>query len=170
MDELEYHRFLFNTAMLVMSCDGEIHDDEVTEMRLALKHSVMFKGLDFDSELDRFQSELAADAGSAIGNYFEKLETLGLDPVQKLQVLEIVLRIMYADDRADENEIRFLRLVKDRLGVMDEIFFKRFGDVDVLPIGVAPEENKSSSVTDFSYAFELPGDSEFEKATEAKKR
>ena len=169
MNDVEYHRFLFDTAMLVMACDGEIHDKEIAEMGLAFKHSVMFKGLDFDSELDRFLAKLNGDAGAAIREYFDKIGTLRLDPVQELQVLEIILRILYADDRADENEIRFLMLVKDGLGVVDEIFHKRFGDVDVLPIGVRSDEVKSPSLIDFVSAFELPNDAEFEKVPEVKK-
>ena len=158
MNEIEYQRFLFDTAMLVMACDGDIHDDEIAEMGLAFQHSAMFKGLDFDAELKRFLAELHQDTRKTIDDYFKKLQSIELDPVQELQVLEIVLRIMYADDRADENEIRFLRLVKERLGVMDEIFYKRFGDVDVLPGGVRHTEKAPPSMNKFVAGFELADD------------
>lgn len=160
MNQIEYHRFLFGTAMLVMACDGDIHDDEISELRLAFKNSAMFNGLDFDVEFKRFLAELHEDTRKTIDDYFEELQSIGLDPAQKLQVLEIILRIMYADDRADKNEIRFLRLVKEKLGVMDEIFYKRFGDVDVLLGGVRPAKKAPPSMNKFVEGFELSAEME----------
>ncbi|MFT6834191.1 MAG: hypothetical protein ACJA0H_000218 [Francisellaceae bacterium] len=52
--------------------------------------------------------------------------------MQELQVLELILRIIYADGRVDRNELEFLKIVKSHLNVSNEMFFKRFGDVDGL--------------------------------------
>ena len=156
LSEIEYHRVLFNTAMLVMACDGDIQDDEISELQSAFQKSAMFKGLDFDSELKRFLAELHQDARKTIGDYFQSLESGDLDPVQKLQVLEIILRIMYADNRVDENEIRLLRTTKEKLGVIDQIFYKRFGEVDALASRSQSDQVKTDSISDIVSGFELP--------------
>ena len=57
-----------------------------------------------------------------------------LSPPQSLQILEIILRIIHADNRLDPNEIKFLKIVKSKLKVPNEIFLKRFGDVNYLSL------------------------------------
>ena len=132
MNRTEYQQTLFETAMLVMVCDGEICPREIEEMRLAFEQSVLFSELSFEEELARVMEDLNEDKKEAVLGYFEKIETADLSSVQKLQLLEIALRIVYADDRVDPNEIRFVTLLKSRLQVMDEIFFRRFGSVEFL--------------------------------------
>lgn len=155
MNRTDYQRILFETAMLVMACDGEIHPSELQEMELAFEKNLLFKNLNFDEELGRTTAAFDQDKKEVIMKYFEKIATAEFDPAQKLQILEIILRIMYADNRIEPNEIRFLKLVKSRLGVMDEIFIKRFGEVDFLPSSHTPEK-----ITDTARAFvkevELP--------------
>ena len=155
MNRTDYQRTLFETAMLVMACDGEIHPSEIQEMELAFEKSLLFKNLNFHEELGRITADFDQNKKQVVMSYFEKVASAELDPAQKLQILEIILRIMYADNRVEPNEIRFLKLVKSRLGVMDEIFFKRFGEVDFLP-----SSHTSEKITDSARAFvdevELP--------------
>lgn len=127
-----YQRVLFHSAMLVMACDGDIHASEINEMRLAFEKTRFFTDINFEKEMERLVSELHKDKTSMIHTYFEELGGLEVDPVQKLQILEIVLRIIYADDRVHENEVKFFRLIKDRLMVPNEIIFRRFGTIDFL--------------------------------------
>lgn len=155
MDRAGYQRMLFRTAMLVMGCDGELHSSEIREIELAFEKSSLFKDLDFQEELDRVMAEFDENRKHVVTRYFEEIEVADLDPVQKLQILEIILRIMYADDRVDPNEVRFLRLVKSRLGVMDGIFAKRFGDLDILPTGHIPEKSEDT-VGEFINEVEFP--------------
>ena len=132
MNQIDYQKLLFETAMLVMVCDGEISESEIEEIKLAFAKNVLFGELDFAEELADLTTRLGEDKKGLISGYFDKVENGEFDPVQRLQILEIALRIMYADDRIEENEVRFVRLLKTRLGVMDEILRKRFGEVEFL--------------------------------------
>ena len=158
MNEVDYQRLLFDTAMLVMACDDEIHDDEIEEIKRAFQQSVMFRDLEFHAELDRVLAELNGNTRKTIDEYFDALVSADLDPVQRLKVLEIVLRIMYADDRVDENETRFLQLLKTKLDVGDEIFYKRFGEVESLRNGIDAEEKQPSVLTKLAEGFRVPSD------------
>lgn len=168
MNCTDYQRILFDTGMLVMACDGEIHPNEVLEMQLAFQKSSLFKDLNFHEELERITAEFNQDKKQVVISYFDQVSSGDIKPTQKLQILEIILRIMYADNRIEPNEIRFLKLVKSRLGVMDEIFFKRFGEVDFLPSSHTPEKITDSArafvneveLPDFADVIELRGDGE----------
>jgi len=131
-EQVIYQRILFHSAMLVMACDGDIHTNEINEMRLAFERTQFFTDIGFDEEMERLVIELHKDKAGMIGTYLEELGKLDVDPVQKLQILEIILRIIYADNRVHENEVKFFRLVKDKLMVPNEIVFRRFGEINFL--------------------------------------
>jgi uncharacterized tellurite resistance protein B-like protein len=132
MESIAYQKILLRTAMCVMACDGEIHASEVKEIELAFEQTDFFKGLVFKEEMDSVINEFKRDEKKIVKECFDQLASADLNSVQQLQVLEIVLRIIYADERVDENEVKFLKIVKSLLGVPDEIIFKRFGYVSCL--------------------------------------
>ncbi|MDF1868398.1 MAG: TerB family tellurite resistance protein [Saprospiraceae bacterium] len=153
---MAYQKILFRTAMCVMACDGEIHDSEIEEIRLAYEQTDFFRDLVFKTELELVLNDFKRDEKKVVMEYFNHLTSSDLTPVQELQILEIILRIIYADDRIDKNEVLFLQAVKSKLNVPDEIFYKRFGEVSCMQIGhmeskLVPEENK------FLDGFELSG-------------
>lgn len=132
MDQVEFQKILFKSAMCVMACDGEIHDSEVAEMEIISQKTSYFNKLDYHKEIAEILNDFSNDNKKVLAKYFLELEKNELSSVQKLQLLEIVMRIIHADDRIDPNEIKFLQLVKYKLAVHDEIFFKRFGEVSYL--------------------------------------
>ena len=65
------------------------------------------------------------------------------------------MRIIYADHRIDENELHFLRIVKSKLNVPDEIFYKRFGEVSGLHVNYS-ETKLVSETNNFLESITLP--------------
>jgi hypothetical protein len=55
-----------------------------------------------------------------------------LNPVEEMLILEIVLRLVYADTKIDEKEIKFIEDVRSCLGLDDEMIIQRFGEIDFL--------------------------------------
>ena len=47
-------------------------------------------------------------------------------------ILEVTLRIINADNIIDENEVRFLNLIRSKLDVADKIISERFGKISYL--------------------------------------
>ena len=74
MNRTEYQRTLFETAMLVMVCDGDINDREIDEMRAAFDNSILFQDLTFEEELARLLEELGRDKQKVVLDYFSKIE------------------------------------------------------------------------------------------------
>ena len=55
-----------------------------------------------------------------------------LNPVQELIILEVALRVINADHIHDENEIKFINLIRAQLRLHDEEIVGRFGELDIL--------------------------------------
>jgi uncharacterized tellurite resistance protein B-like protein len=132
MENIAYQKVLFKTVMCVMACDGEIHESEIKEVELAFQQTEYFKDLVFKDELALVINEFNQNEKKFVWDCISSFSEHSLSPVQELQVLELILRIIYADGRVDRNELEFLKIVKSHLNVSNEIFFKRFGDVDGL--------------------------------------
>lgn len=132
IDTVDFQKVLFRSAMCVMACDGKIHDSEIKEMEIISQKTPYFDKLDYQEEIQQIIRAFSKDKKKVVEEYFFKLGEIVLSPVQKLQILEIVMRIIHADNRNDTNEIKFLKIVKSKLAVPDEIFFKRFREVSYL--------------------------------------
>ena len=132
MKQNEFKKLLFKSAVCVMACDGEIHDDEIKEIEIISNKTQYFKALDCNSELKTILDDIKDNGRKVIFNYLDSLSTLDLNTVQELLLLEVIMRIISADKKVDENEVRFLKLVKAKLKVHDELIKERFGVVDYL--------------------------------------
>ena len=128
----EFQRLLFRTAFCVMACDGECHPDEENEIRLMNKSASYFQGIDLSDELEKLLTEVKARGKHIVDDLFDDLAKLDISTVQELLLLEVSFRIVVADKKVDENEKKFIRLLRSNLKVHDEIIRDRFGVVEYL--------------------------------------
>lgn len=139
MEQKELQKLLLETVICSIACDGDIDDREIAELHKMIDNAPYFKGLKVDDFLDDMLQSVKSDGRAFLRNYFDQLKKSELSPLQELLVLEVVLRIIHADERLDNNEITFLKLVRTNFNVHDEIIHQRFGDVPCLA-GSSKEE------------------------------
>jgi hypothetical protein len=132
MEKLEFKRLLFKVAFCTMACDGHIDSREVDEMKAMDKNTSFFDGVDLSEALSDLVEELGHKGVQVIEGLFATLRGNTLNPIQELLILEVAVRIINSDEKHDDNEIRFLHLLRAKLDLPDEIIFDRFGDVPLL--------------------------------------
>lgn len=132
LEKQELQKLLFRTAFCVMACDGEIHPDEIKEIKKMNKSSAYFQGIDFSDELDFLIVSLKTKGKFIIEDIGREIQNAKLSTVQELLLLEIILRMIYADNRVDENEIKLLRYFRSKLNLHDQTIRDRFGAVEYL--------------------------------------
>ncbi|RLB71520.1 MAG: hypothetical protein DRH07_06420 [Deltaproteobacteria bacterium] len=143
MEQKEFQKLLLETVICSIACDGDIDDREIAELHKMINHAQYFKGLEIDDFLDEMIQAVKSDGRTFLGDYFKQLKEIELSPMQELLVLEVVLRIIQADERIDDNETAFLKLVRSNFNVHDEIIQQRFGTVPYLT-GSSKEQYLSS--------------------------
>jgi len=127
MEPKEFTRFLLKSAVCVMGSDGEIHDNEIDEIRKFSQNTSYFKAIDFESELQSFNQDFLDNGKDVIWDYYTEL-----NEKRELILFEVLIKIIYADNRVDENELTFLNMVRTRLKLTDDKIRERFGDLDIL--------------------------------------
>jgi len=115
-----------------MACDGHIDQQEIDEMKKMDKNTTYFGDVDLSKELDLLLKDLNKYGKKVVNDLFQELRETKLNPVQELLILEVALRIIHADANIDENEIKFVKLLRGRLELYDEMIIERFGKDNLL--------------------------------------
>jgi len=140
-----------------MACDGQIHELEIKELKSMVKNTSYFHGIDLSGEVDLMLHELQNKGRHLVDEILEALHQLNLSTVQELLVLEVAFRLANADERLDENEIKFIRFLRGKLRVYDEIIRDRFGPVEYLfDKNYANEIVKEESRKELMDVFKIP--------------
>ena len=157
MDKIAFKKLLFKVAFCSMACDGHIDEREIEEMKLMDLNTSYFHDIDLSEELAALISELETVGAKIIEELFNSLRSVKLNPIQELLILEVALRIINADEKHDDNEAKFVNLLRAKLEIHDELIIDRFGKVDIL----YTNEYSKNTVTekhdsDFVEAIKLP--------------
>ncbi|MFW5705173.1 MAG: hypothetical protein ACOCXG_05010 [Nanoarchaeota archaeon] len=132
MDKTEFKKLLFKVAFCTMACDGHIDKREIEELKIMDKNTIFFEAIDLSDELTALIQSLDKKGTKIIEELFESLSKSDLNPIQELIILEVALRIINADEKHDENEAKFVNLLRGKLKVHDEIINDRFGKLEIL--------------------------------------
>lgn len=126
MTSIEFKKILFQAAFSIMACDGEIHDTELSEIKDIAENSIYFDGLNHEEELQTQVSIFKAKGGLAIQDFFKLIQSINLSAIQEEHLIEVLIRIINADNRVDENELHFLSQVRHTLKIDDTKLIVKF--------------------------------------------
>ena len=99
MEHSDFQKLLFRSAVCVMACDGEIHEDEKKEIDKIVNTTHYFKYMDCSSEFQHIIAEIEERGKGVIRSYFDQIRESDFTPVQELLLLEILMRIINADQK-----------------------------------------------------------------------
>ena len=152
----EFSKLLFRTAFCLVACDGEIHEQEIGELKLINTNTPYFGEIDLESELDSLIRDLSDRGTQAIRDLFSLFRNTKLSMVQELLLLEVSLRVINADQRVDPNEVKFVKTMRLYLDVLDPLIVQRFGQIPYL-VGKGYQSFKAGSETSIQDAsWEMP--------------
>ena len=149
MEQNDFQKLLMETVICSIACDGDIDDREIAELHNIIDNAQYFKGIESVGFTRQMIHEVRSDGLGFVGNYFKHLEKIELSSGQELLLLEIIIRIIQADERIDENEVAFLKHVRSKLRIYDEIIQQRFGEIPYLTKGASKQFDSKSRTDEF---------------------
>lgn len=132
MNKLKNRKLLFRAACSAIVSDGYIADDEIQELRYIDESTPYFSDIDLSSDIDIFLKNYEQIGNQILNQAIEDIKKANLSPVMQLLILEVVLRIVYSDEKILDQEIEFIRDIRRALPVSDQIIQERFGHLDIL--------------------------------------
>lgn len=122
----DFQKLLFQSAVSAMAVDGEIHDKEIEEIKSIVKSTAYFLDFEFEKELENNISNIKRNGKEAINQYLLMLSGSQLNEKQEVILIEVLLRMMEADDKFEVNEVKFLHMVKSKLKTTEEVLVMKF--------------------------------------------
>ena len=132
MEKLQLKKLLFKVAFCSIAADGKVDDREIEELKLIDTNTSYFADTDLSEELMNLIKDYEKKGKQVIEELFAELRSTKLTTIQELLVLEIALRIISADDDIDENEVKFIKLLRGKLELHNETIKDRFGIIEYL--------------------------------------
>lgn len=126
MTTSHFQILLSKAAVAAMAIDGEIHDNEVKELRAVASQTPYFFDFDYNQALDENTSFVKAQGKNAINQWLDEIAQAELSDKQKWILVEVLLRVMDADHKADPSELIFLQLVITKIHLNEEQLITRF--------------------------------------------
>lgn len=121
-----FQTFLLKSAISVMACDGSIDDAEITEIKDMAKNEIYFMGFDFEQPFEEMLEYIKENGKIAINEYLTELDNHDLNSNQELLLIEVLIRTIESDKKVEDNEIKFLQLVKSKLKLTEEAIIAKF--------------------------------------------
>ena len=121
-----FQAFLLKSAVTAMACDGRIDDSEIKEIKNMAKNEVYFMDFDFDQLLQDYLDYITTNGTKAVNEYLNELALANLNPGQELILIEVLINTIEADRKIEDNEIKFLQLVKSKLNTTEQTIITKF--------------------------------------------
>ncbi|MCS6903800.1 MAG: TerB family tellurite resistance protein [Bacteroidia bacterium] len=115
MKNSEFRKLLFKSAFYLTACDGNIAESEVAEIKDLCLNSPYFIGLEYEAELQTSLKSLKQHGAKAIDDFIQVLKESDLSEKQELQLIEVLVRMIHADNKVDESELIFMQKIKKTL-------------------------------------------------------
>ena len=121
-----YPYLLLRTAFSFMTCDGHIDKTEVLKIRDMDKANKLFGDIDITNELETMLEKINLKGMDFLKEYFRRVHKANLTAEQELDLIQVAVDIIYADEEVKEEEVKFLRVLRTMLKVSDERIISRF--------------------------------------------
>lgn len=126
MKNSEFKDFLFKSAVIAMACDGNIAEEEIDEIKSIVANEIYFMGYEFEEPLQKNIEAIKSNGKNAVNQFLQELTNNELNEHQELLLIEVLLKIILADEKIEENELRFLHLAKSKIRTDEQTLIVKF--------------------------------------------
>lgn len=108
------------TMFCCMACDGDIAEEEVNLLKETAIQTPMFNGMEVESILNGYVSAINQNGSQFLRRYLKELAEANLEENEELQIVELSIKMIEADNRIEYSEVKFFKKLRSRLSVSDE--------------------------------------------------
>ncbi|NVN97168.1 TerB family tellurite resistance protein [Candidatus Nomurabacteria bacterium] len=131
MDTMTFDKLLLLTAFCCMASDGKIDDREVKLIKPLFEKSPLFENLNFKDEINQLVKQINEQGKGFIQNYFNQLQKTELTEQEELNLIDVAIQTINADEQVEYAEIKFFKNIRYRLKVDNDTILHRFPDIEM---------------------------------------
>lgn len=118
------------TIFCCMSCDGDIAEEEIAMVKKMTKETTMFEGMDTESLLNTYISEINKDGQSFLKQYLKDVANTEMNDDEQLEIVDLAIKTIEADNKIEYSEVKFFKKIRARLSLTDEQIMAKHPDKD----------------------------------------
>jgi uncharacterized tellurite resistance protein B-like protein len=126
MKNSEFKDFLFKSAVIAMACDGNIASEEINEIKNIVANEIYFMGYEFEEPLRRNIETIRINGKDVVNQFIQEITNNDLTEHQELLLIEVLLKMIQADTKVEDNELKFLHLAKSKLKTDEQTLIIKF--------------------------------------------
>lgn len=126
MKNIEFKTFLLKSAVMAMACDGDIAEEEIIEIKNILANEIYFMGYDFEEPLKSNIENIKVNGKNAINQYLQEIVSSNLNEHQEVLLIEVILKMIQADTKIEDAELKFLQMAKSKLKTDEQTLIVEF--------------------------------------------
>lgn len=130
METLQFNKLLLKTAFSCMACDGDIDKREIKLIKRLHKEKKTFGDLDVNTEMENLLIAINKDGHQFMRDYFDELTTSELTEADELNLIEVAIDTIKADEKVEYSEIKFFKVIRSKLKIDNEPILKKHPDFE----------------------------------------
>ena len=130
MEKLQFNNLLLKTAFSCMACDGDIDKREIKLIKDLHKEKKAFGDLDVNIEMDNLLIAINKDGHRFMRDYFDELTTSELTEANELNLIEVAIDTIKADEKVEYSEIKFFKVIRSKLKIDNEPILEKHPDFE----------------------------------------
>ncbi len=130
METLQFDKLLLKTAFSCMACDGDIDKREIKLIKRLHKENKTFGALDVNTEMDNLLIAINKDGHQFMKDYFDELTTSELTEANELNLIEVAIDTIKADEKVEYSEIKFFKVIRSKLKIDNEPILEKHPDFE----------------------------------------
>jgi uncharacterized tellurite resistance protein B-like protein len=130
MGTLQFNKLLLKTAFSCMACDGDIDKREIQLIKRLHKEKKTFGEIDVKLEMDNLLIAINNDGHQFMKDYFIELTTSNLNEVNELNIIEVAIDTIKADEKVEYSEIKFFKVIRSKLKIDNDQILEKHPDFE----------------------------------------
>lgn len=145
---MKTREILLKTAFCCMACDGNIVSDEIENMRSFAQN--MLNDTDADTYINDCLESLRNAPAEFISSYLHELRSMDLNDSESLEVINLAIQIIEADNEIAYVEVKFFKQIRACLKISDDVILSARPEIEdyLLPDVISNEIDWNSLVKD----------------------
>lgn len=130
MEALKFKKLLLKTAFSCMACDGDIDKREIKLIKRLQQEKNTFGDIDINTEMDQLLFAINKDGHQFMKDYFDELITTELTESNELNLIEVAIDTIKADEKVEYSEIKFFKVIRSKLKIDNEPILEKHPDFE----------------------------------------
>ena len=130
MEALKFKKLLLKTAFSCMACDGDIDKREIKLIKRLQQEKNTFGDIDINTEMDQLLFAINKDGHQFMKDYFDELTTTELTESNELNLIEVAIDTIKADEKVEYSEIKFFKVIRSKLKIDNEPILEKHPDFE----------------------------------------